>query len=355
MTTSFIVLEESATGLKVTKLQSALKQLNLYFGPIDGILGVKTQAALIKFQKSYNHLPDNGLIDAETIVELDEAVWLSRKEILREGCSGEEVKALQEMLTACDIQSLTVDGYFGRKTKEAVIWFQQNWGLPTDGIVRQETWIALYGHLIHGIPYEDRVKAFFGDLDTETFIKLPVKNGDSGRNVLIVQKFLNYFFGSTYGILEDGNFGELTEQVVKNFQERKALFVDGVVGIKTYEAMLSEGFNQQLIDELLSYRYGKSLNFTQGKEYEVVEDVVVRGEIFIHRFEVEPEQNFRVVLNSLGNNAVFELIGIVDGKVYAQRAINSQLFLEAGSYFLNVAAIRGNANYKLHVESLSGR
>jgi peptidoglycan hydrolase-like protein with peptidoglycan-binding domain len=353
MTTSFIVLEVGATGLKVTKLQSALKQLNFYFSAVDGIFGAKTKAALIKFKQSLSHLPNNGLVDAETILQLDEDVWLSGKEVLREGCTGEEVKALQEMFTVFDLQSLTADGYFGRKTKAAVIWFQQNWSLQADGIVGKQTWAALYRHQVHDVPLEDRVKAFFGDLDTDTFIKLPLQKGDEGRDVLVVQKFLNHVSGSTHGILEDGNFGQATKQAVKNFQQRKSLVVDGCVGMQTYEAMLSEGLTQQLINELLSIRKGKSIDFSNGKEYEVVEDAAVRGETVIHKFEVAPGQDFIIVIASLESNAIFELFKVGEPKIYAEKASNIRLFLEAGEYYLTVNAIRGNATYKLKVESIS--
>ncbi|MEM6754386.1 MAG: peptidoglycan-binding protein [Cyanobacteria bacterium P01_C01_bin.38] len=354
MTTSFIVLEENATGLKVTKLQAALKQLNFYFGAVDGVFGAKTKAALIKFQQPYSHLPSNGIVDAETILQLDEDVWLSGKEVLREGSTGDEVKALQEMFSAYDLQTLTADGYFGRKTKDAVIWFQQNWSLTADGIVGKQTWAALYRHQVHDVPYEDRVDAFFGKLNTDTFIKLPLNKGDRGRDVLVLQKFLNYVSGSASGILEDGDFGSVTEQTVKHFQQSNGLTVDGCVGMKTYQAMISQGLNQQLIDQILSYRYGKLLNFTQGKEYEVVEDAVVRGESVIYRFDVEPAQNFRIEITSLENNAVFELFGYGDGNTYVQEATDCQVFLEAGKYYINVGGTRGNATYKLKVESIIG-
>ena len=353
MTTSFIVLEVGATGLKVTQLQSALKQLNLYFGVVDGIFGAKTKAALVKFQKSYSHLSDNAIVDAETILQLDEDVWLSGKEVLREGSTGEEVKALQEIFTNYDLQTLVTDGYFGRKTKEAVIWFQQNCSLQADGIVGKQTWTALYRHQVHDVPYEDRVKAFFGQLDTDTFIKLPLKKGDEGRDVLVLQKFINHVSGTISGILEDGSFGEATEQSVKNFQQRHGLVGDGFVGMQTYEAMLLEGLNQQLINELLSIRKGKLINFTNGEEYEVIEDAVIRGETVIYRFEISPRQDFIIVISSLESNAIFELFKVGEPRIYAEKASNVRLFLEAGEYYISVNAIRGNATYKLQVESIS--
>lgn len=352
MTTSFIVLEAGVTGLKVTKLQSALKQLNIYFGKIDGIFSGKTKAALIKFQQLYSHLPDNSIVDAETILQLDEDVWLSRKEVVREGCTGEDVKALQEIFTISDLHTLIVDGYFGRKTKEAVIWFQKDWGLKPDGIVEKETWAALYRHQFHDVSYEDRVNIFFGEFNTETLMQLPLKNGDKGRDVLILQKFINYISGSTHGIAEDSIFGTITEQAVKNFQQGQDLVFDGFVGMKTYEAMVSEGLTQQLINELLSIHKGKLINFTNGKEYEVIEDAVIAGETVIHGFEVSPAQDFRIVIVSVENNAMFELFKVGEPKIYAEKASNIRLFLEAGEYYIAVNPIRGNASYKLKVESI---
>jgi len=353
MTTSFIVLEVGATGLKVTKLQSALKQLNFYFGAIDGIFNAKTKAALIKFQQLYRHLPSNSLVDAETILQLDEDVWLSGKEVLREGCTGEDVKVLQEIFSISDLHALTIDGYFGRKTKEAVIWFQKDWGLQADGIVDKETWAALYRHQVHDIPAEERVNYFFGELNTNSFIKLPLQKGNQGRDILVLQKFLNHVSGSTRGILEDGNFGQATEQAVKNFQQRKGLVIDGFVGIQTYEKMLSEGLTQQLINELLSIRKSKSLSFTNGNEYQIIEDAVVIGETVIHRLEVAPGQDFRIVIASLEGNAIFELFKVGEPRIYAEKASNVRMFLEEGEYYITVNAIRGNTNYKLQVESIS--
>ena len=194
---------------------------------------------------------------------------------------------------------------------------------------------------------------FFGEFNTQ-LIKLPLKKGDGSRDVLILQKFLNRLSGNTHGILEDGDFGQATEQAVKNFQQRRGLVTDGVVEMQTYQAMISEGLNQQLIDELLSYRYGKFLDFTQGKEFEVVEDAAVRGESVIYRLEVAPEQSFNILITSLENNAVFDLVRDGDGEVYVQESTNCQVFLKAGKYSINVGGTRGNASYTLKVKSIVG-
>ena len=281
------------------------------------------------------------------------SAWLSAKEVLREGCTGEDVKAIQEIFTVFDLHTLIVDGYFGRKTKKAVIWFQQNCGLQADGIVGKQTWTALYHHQFHDITSEDRVKAFFGKLETESFIKLPLQKGDIGNDILILQKFLNYLSGSTHEILEDGDFGQATEQAVKNFQEGSGLISDGYVGMQSYQAMLWQGLNQHLINELLSIRKSKSIDFTNGNEYEVIEDAAIGGETVIHRFKVAPGQNFIIVITSLESNAIFELFKFGEPRIYAEKASNVRLFLEAGEYYFTVSAIRGNATYRLKVESIS--
>ncbi|MEB3214752.1 MAG: peptidoglycan-binding protein [Nostocales cyanobacterium 94392] len=162
MTTSFIVLKKGETGLKVKRLQEVLTKLNFNVGVIDGIFGTKTEAAVIKFQQFYSHLPNNGIVDGETILQLDEAVWLSQRETLREGSRGNEVKLLQGMLEYSNFGSLIVDGVFGAKTKATIIDFQKARALKADGIVGQKTWSSLYSLARHDIPDEDRIKAFFG-------------------------------------------------------------------------------------------------------------------------------------------------------------------------------------------------
>jgi peptidoglycan hydrolase-like protein with peptidoglycan-binding domain len=61
---------------------------------------------------------------------------------LRQGDSGAAVSELQQLLNAKGI-NITVDGVFGNATRAAVVQFQKQSGIATDGVVGPQTWQAL--------------------------------------------------------------------------------------------------------------------------------------------------------------------------------------------------------------------
>jgi peptidoglycan hydrolase-like protein with peptidoglycan-binding domain len=61
---------------------------------------------------------------------------------LRQGDSGAAVSELQQLLNAKGI-NITIDDIFGDSTRAAVVQFQQQNGIVTDGIVGTQTWQAL--------------------------------------------------------------------------------------------------------------------------------------------------------------------------------------------------------------------
>lgn len=69
------------------------------------------------------------------------------------GSRGDTVRRVQERLSQYGYYSGTVDGVFGQKTYDAVIWFQKNNGLRQDGVVGNATAAAL------GIPLGDSTAA----------------------------------------------------------------------------------------------------------------------------------------------------------------------------------------------------
>ena len=63
---------------------------------------------------------------------------------LQEGSEGEDVRTAQQLLTAKGF-SLSADGIFGPKTKQAVVQFQKKQGIAADGVVGETTMARLWG------------------------------------------------------------------------------------------------------------------------------------------------------------------------------------------------------------------
>ncbi|OFI39273.1 hypothetical protein BIU82_15495 [Arthrobacter sp. SW1] len=128
--------------------------------------------------------------------------------VVRRGQQGYYVVALQRLLRQHG-RTLTVDGVFGSGTEAQVIGFQRSRGLVADGIVGAKTWTALQvtrqegsrGHAVFGIQHCVSVKGF--------------------------------------RTTQDGIFGPGTKSVVIAFQRSKGLAADGVVGPRTWAALVA--------------------------------------------------------------------------------------------------------------------
>ena len=141
---------------------------------VDGDFGPATRDSVISFQKTYN-MEETGVVDrvvweriqntyysiiATVPFEFSEGVLLPFPgRVLREGLSGEDVRALQEYLnfiakTYTEIPMVTVDGDFGPATAAAVREFKRIFGIPGDSDrVSVQTWEAItdvYEDLFNG-------------------------------------------------------------------------------------------------------------------------------------------------------------------------------------------------------------
>ncbi|BAZ41013.1 peptidoglycan-binding domain 1 protein [Calothrix sp. NIES-4101] len=136
---------------------------------------------------------------------------------LKEGSVSEGVSIIQGFLTTLKLYSAKIDGSFGAKTKEAVIKFQGANGLTKDGIVGNNTAIAL---------------------DNESWAaQQPVlKEGAKGADVEAFQGLYNSYFGT---LAVDGIFGAKTKAEVIKFQKSRNLTADGIVGAKTWSSLRS--------------------------------------------------------------------------------------------------------------------
>jgi peptidoglycan hydrolase-like protein with peptidoglycan-binding domain len=112
-------------------------------GPVDGVFGPMTTAAVRGFQASAG-IDVDGLVGSGTRERLSVRL-LSVSEVLRSGDRSDAVRLLQEHLRNAGHDPGPVDGIFGALTLRAVNGFQEREELTVDGVVGPQTWSALLG------------------------------------------------------------------------------------------------------------------------------------------------------------------------------------------------------------------
>ena len=160
-------LRRGSKGAAVTQLQQALKNLGFYTMKIDGIYGKGTQAAVKAYQRK-NGLVADGIAGPKTLGKLyangtpaaasepaataapaastpaaSAASGKTANGSLKQGCSGDDVKDLQQKLWYTGYYTGSVSGSFDAATKDAVVAFQKAKNLTRDGIAGKKTLSAL--------------------------------------------------------------------------------------------------------------------------------------------------------------------------------------------------------------------
>jgi peptidoglycan hydrolase-like protein with peptidoglycan-binding domain len=134
---------QAAGKADVAALQVALRGAGTYGGPIDGVAGPGTRAAVSRFQ-ARKGLPVDGIAGSFTRRALGRRGRPSLgSRIMRRGHSGWDVAALQFRLAWRGFPSGNFDGGFGNHTEAAVRRFQRSRGLAADGVVGAGTLRAL--------------------------------------------------------------------------------------------------------------------------------------------------------------------------------------------------------------------
>ena len=126
----------------IKQVQQKLKKLKYYSGPVTGEYTKATATAVRKFQQS-NDLVVDGALGPST----KSAILSSHAQayVMQLGESGSDVKKVQTRLAKLNyLRSANVTGYFGEKTEEAVIAFQERNKLHADGKVGTGTYNSLF-------------------------------------------------------------------------------------------------------------------------------------------------------------------------------------------------------------------
>ena len=227
-------------GLFSTDTEEAVKEFQRIAGLTpDGIVGNATWYAILFYYnavKRLNELNSEGLSLSEISQEFPF--------ILEQGSTGQSVRNLQYYINYLSqyyptIPTLAIDGIFGPATQAAVIDVQNTFGLTPDGIVGPYTWQKIYNAYL-GIARTVPIEYVAGR--GVPFQGVPLRLGSEGEEVVLLQRYLNRISQSITELPEvspTGYFGNITDRVVRSFQELYGLPVTGVVNIETWDAIVS--------------------------------------------------------------------------------------------------------------------
>lgn len=256
--------EDLMQGPDVLEVQELLKNAGYKIGKIDGTFGPNTEQAVIKFQADHQILAD-GIVGPTTWnllsfysknIRLAPQAKLPRIHI--------DVDKRRLTFFRTDNTSKTYKVAVGRPANPTPLgnWVITQKALNPGGPFGAR-WMRLSvpwgGYGIHGTNNPSSIGKAVSHgcirLHNEDVIEIydltpigtpvtiagsgysarPLKLGDSGKDVIQVQRMLRKLKYYKYKI--DGYFGVQTEIAVKKFQADKGLVVDGIVGPDTYEAL----------------------------------------------------------------------------------------------------------------------
>jgi peptidoglycan hydrolase-like protein with peptidoglycan-binding domain len=148
-------LRTGVSGSDVRQLQKLLVKVGIKTA-VDGQFGAGTKKAVQRFQRAAN-LEPSGVVGRRTVLALrgaaqggaaqnieaggfDDTTGAGRHHSLgdripvRPGMSGHDIKVLQDFLKRLGFK-VSVDGEYGKGTRDAVRAFEQKYGQPVDGVI----------------------------------------------------------------------------------------------------------------------------------------------------------------------------------------------------------------------------
>ena len=246
-------LRLGSRGTEVLQLQQALNALGYDTNGADGKFGKGTERAVKAYQQA-NGLTADGKAGVKTLAQLysgssvsgstsgtasSEIYTAKNPNTLQSGDSGSKVTQLQNALKLLGFYTGGVDGKFGSGTKKAVMQFQRANGLTADGLAGTKTQTLLYAQVNNGISggTSSSGSSSSGTSSGTSGFTRTLRKGYTGADVTAVQqklKALGFYSGSI-----DGVYGTGSIAAVKKFQQQNGLTADGLVGSRTYAALMS--------------------------------------------------------------------------------------------------------------------
>lgn len=254
---------------EVREIQRQLNRIGLNYPSIPkipeltGIFDAATQNAVRQFQKIFN-LAQDGIVGKQTWYKIkyiyngikglselySEGISISEAErkfpqVLKQGDRGRYVQVLQYYLNFLGffnpkLPQITVDGIFGKETRDAVLTFQNLYGLTVDGIVGRGTWNQIqnaYNGVVNSLP--SQYKAYKSLL----YPGYIITTGAKGTVVRQLQTYINVIadnVSSVPRVTVDGDYGTNTANAVRAIQRLNGLTPNGQVGPLTWNTITDQ-------------------------------------------------------------------------------------------------------------------
>lgn len=263
------LIQKGATGARAQQVQEALVAHG-YILEVDNDFGQGTHDAVSAFQKHHVSLTEDGIVGQSTALALLSApssplakVANGEGTLIKQGETGIRVRLVQEGLIA-NGYAVEVDGDFGQNTFNAVQQLQRERGLSDDGVVGQDTALALISNqtaepptnetdpqpddeTITETPTEETPLSFETSIFAGNTLLQTVYDGkavvsesshNNGEHVVLIQQAL-LAAGLDLGEFgADGDFGAVSTLAMRAFQLGNELGDDGVVGQGTMTALI---------------------------------------------------------------------------------------------------------------------
>lgn len=263
-----VIFELGDSGEDIRTIQRQLNRVSANYPSIpkipsiNGIFDNETRLAVQQFQRIFNLTPDgrvgkatwykikqiyNGVKDLSELysegITITEAQRQFR-EVLQEGDTGDDIRILQYYLNFLGffydtLPRINADGIFGNETKNAVITFQDQFGLPVDGIVGRQTWYRIqdqYDEVLRSLPNE------YSSYSSLLYPGYYITTGATGKVVEQLQTFINTIasnYQSVPTVTVDGVYGPSTQNAVRSIQNLTGQTPTGAVGPLTWNAIIN--------------------------------------------------------------------------------------------------------------------
>lgn len=263
-----VILELGDSGEDIRTIQRQLNRIGANYPSIpripsiNGIFDNETRIAVEQFQRIFNLTPDGRVGKAtwykikqiyNSVKELSElyseGITITEaqrqfREVLQEGNSGNDVRVLQYYLNFLGffydtLPRISVDGIFGAETKNAVISFQSQFGLPADGIVGRQTWYRIQDQ------YDETLRSLPSEYSSYSSLLYPgyfITTGATGKVVEQLQTFINAIsdnYPSVPSVTVDGVYGPSTQNAVRAIQTLTGQNPSGAVGPLTWNEIIN--------------------------------------------------------------------------------------------------------------------